>query len=855
MRLFTFFWLFWIVLILSLPSLPPVSLVLLISLLLLLTAGFCRALRPAVWGYFGAVVLLAWNLVQLESKQLLPTQISTDIRLQVSVASVPHNQGYGQRFTAKVLACVSCQSTFGPKHIQLSWYGVARPVSAGEIWELSVRLKPIRGLRNAGSFDGAKWAIHKGFDARGYVRSKPAAYRLATGSKLSAIAIRESLSQHLMQLPSANEQAGLVQALVLGVKQGIDQQTWSVLRQTGTSHLLAISGLHVSLLAGWAYFLTRYSLPRLLVITARYWPKTSLVEPTSLALLFSVICAGLYAILAGFELPVQRALVMLVVWAMAAWRLRHLAPAWALALAVLVVLGDNILSILSPGFWLSFGTVALLFYLHRGRLLQEPQIDSDSGQTFISRWGGWKLTAVLKSHIILGVALLPVTAWFFQAGSLVAPVANLFAVPFVGMVVVPLSFIAVLSSHWWTGLADFALMMAQASLDILFQYLGWLAGWEASVVSMAVPGGVAMLFCLVGILVLFAPKGIGVQWFAIPLFAPALLFNVTPSRITGFEVHVLDVGQGLASLILTDTTTMLFDTGGKVSPSLSMFESAVVPYLHSLGRRKIDRLVVSHSDEDHSFGLNDFISRYPEATITVGGDLQNAENPAGAACLAGQSWQMDGVHFSFLHPAADDKVGDNDRSCVLLVHQGAARAMITGDIERAGELKLEQRLRLAGEKIAVEQGVDHLDSPSTELFATNMANEDLASNATFHINLLIAPHHGSKTSSDSALLSRLRPEHVVFPAGYLNRYGFPHADVQMRYKLLGTKQYITGTHGSVAFSFGHAGLLAPPVTWLQRHRRFWHGFVNPACSEKFSDQSHVFRQLLLAQKGQTLCGK
>ncbi|MFT5044867.1 MAG: competence protein ComEC [Porticoccaceae bacterium] len=842
MRSFILYWLLWLVFILSLPFLPSLALGVSISFLMLVFAYFWAPIRPMALGYLCAVGMLAWALHHLESRQLHSTQISTDIRVQIRVVSVPQNHSYGQRFTANVLGCVSCPSSFGPKTLKLSWYGRTRQVRAGETWEVSVRLKPIRGLRNAGSFDSAKWAMYKGFDARGYIRSKPAAHRL-TLAPFSTVSIRESLSEQLLRLPSANETAGLVQALVLGVKHGIDQQTWSVLRQTGTSHLVAISGLHISLLAGWAYFLARHSLPRALAFLTRFWPAAALIESTPLSLLISILCAWVYAVMAGFELPVQRALVMLLVWAVSAWRLRHLAPAWGLALAVLVVLGTNVLSILSPGFWLSFGTVALLFYLHRGRMLQEPQINPASEKRRVNGWSGWRLKSILQSHVILGVALIPVSAWFFQAGSLVAPLANLLAVPCVGMVVVPLSFLSVLFSGWWVGFADLALTLSQLVLDILLRYLTWLSSWDESAIALTVPGGAAMFFCLVGIVVLLAPKGTGLKWYAIPLFAPALLFNTAPSRIQGFEVHVLDVGQGLASLVMTGSSTTLFDTGGKVSPTLSMFESVVVPYLHAQGRRKIDRLVLSHSDEDHIFGLNDFINRFPNASITVGGDLQNADkeaestvgDPVRKPCLAGQSWQQDGVNFSFLHPAAQDRDGDNDSSCVLLVQHGASRAMITGDIERAGESKLAYRLLMATAK--------------------NSPNTIPIDKATFPINLLVAPHHGSNSSSGSVLLSRLRPDNVVFSAGFLNRYGFPHDDVQLRYKLMGTKQYITGTHGAVAFSFGPTGLLVPPVTWLQTRRRFWHGFVNPACSEQFSDQPHVFRQLLLAQKGQTLCGK
>lgn len=866
LALFTLSCLFWTVFILSLPFLPSVAAILLVSFVIVLLACMCPWLRSLAWGYFCAVILLSWTLYQVESRQLHSSQISTDVRLQVKVSGVPHRHNYGQRFDVNVLKCVSCRSSFGPKSLQLSWYGQAQQVSAGETWEMSVRLKPIRGLRNAGSFDGAKWAIYKKYDARGYVRSKPAAHRLRLTTRLGSVSIRQSLSEHVLSLPSANETAGLVQALILGIKQGIDQQTWSVLRQTGTSHLVAISGLHISLLAAWAYFLARHSVPPAVVFIARFWPVVARVEPASFALLVSVFSAGLYALLAGFELPVQRALVMLLVWALAAWRLRHLAPAWGLAMAALAVLSTNVLSILSPGFWLSFGTVALLFYMHQGHMRQAPPPGQDAEPRRNKRLSAWRLKSMIQSHVILGIVLLPLSAWFFQAGSLVAPLANLLAVPYVGMVVVPLSFISVLFSGWWRGLADLALMLSQLALDTLLAYLTWLSTWDEASIALSVPGGMAMFFCLIGIVVLLAPSGTGLKWYSIPLFMPVLLFNTIPARISGFEVHVLDVGQGLATLVLTDSSTMLFDTGGKVSSALSMFESVVVPYLHAQGRRDIDHLVLSHSDEDHTFGLDDFKSRYPDASITVGGDLQNADNilttasaDAGSVstpCLAGQTWQQDGVNFGFLHPASMDRDGDNNNSCVLLIQYGSSRAMITGDIERAAELKLAYRLRMAAEKWLHSRTTNSSVRGSGEQVSFNRQSHSKPANkVAFPINLLVAPHHGSNSSSGSSLLSLLRPDNVVFAAGYLNRYGFPHDEVQMRYKLLGTEQYTTGMHGAVTFSFGHAGLSKPPATWFQTSRRFWHGFVNPACSEQFSGQAHVIKQLLLAQKGQTQCGK
>ncbi len=827
MRIFTLSWLFWTILILSLAALPGNRVILIISSLVLLAIIFWPRSRPFCTGYFVACIALAWSLFQIDSRQLDVSEISSDLRLRVKVASVPQLSDWGVRFNAHVLSCESCVKEFGPQMVQLSWYGHDEVVRAGEEWELTVRLKPFRGLRNEGSFDRTQWSIYKGADARGYIRAKPAAVMSSSSTQHSMVSIRENIAKRVVNLPSSDKHASMIQALVLGIKQGIDNNTWNLLRDTGTSHLVAISGLHISLLAAWAYLFSSRLLPRLLMFCAPSYDVFNRIDTRLVSLLISVSVAAVYSLLAGFELPVQRALSMLVVWAIAALTLRHLAPALGLAIAMIAVMVNNVLGVLSPGFWLSFGTVAVLFYLHRGHIQSFSQ--QEPSGTLLSNVHGslWKVGAALKTHVRLGIVLLPVTAWFFQAGSLLAPIANLVAVPWVGFVVVPLSFLTVMLSTASTNAANFFLDLTQLSIGVLMSYLEWLSAFEFTSVPLAVPSSAALLLSLLGMLLFFSPKGAGLRRYSLLLFLPLLLFNARAERVEGFDVHVLDVGQGLATLVLTANHSLLFDTGGKLSGSLSMVEAVVLPYLHAQGRRKIDYLVVSHSDEDHAFGVNDVLRRFPDTQVIVGGDLLSTQQWVSEPCRAGDKWAIDDLQISVLNPLEGAKGSDNDRSCVLLLHLGASRVLLTGDIERNGEFLLSSRFN----------------------------PQALAGFVPFPVDLLVAPHHGSHTSSTPNLLKTIKPDHVVFAAGHRNRYGFPHADVQLRYKLVGARQYITGTLGSVVFSFGREGLLEPPITWWQTHRRFWHGFVNPACSDQFSGHATVIQQLLLAQKGQSLCGK
>jgi len=782
--LFTVSLLFWIVLILGLQVLPSTIICIGFSALVMVLGIRFRPLRQLALAYCVAIVALGWTLYQLQARQIEYHQIAQDTRIVVFVDDVPLRMSWGQRFTAKVIECLSCEKHFGPKTIQLSWYGKEMNLVAGQKWEMTVRLKPYHGFRNAGSFDSTRWSMYKGFDARGYIRRKPAPIIVSEPSSLGISAARQALSQGLEQRHTANSNVGVVQALTLGLKHGIDSDIWQVLRETGTAHLLAISGLHVTLFATALYWLL---LKTLQVVNTYYSARLSdglYLDTFALALLGSVLGACLYSLMAGFQLPVQRAIVMLLIWSVASYRSRHNSPAWTLSFALLAVLSFNPLSVLSPGFWLSFGTVAMLFYLHRGRVLSS-NVDINTNDWRI----GSRLVRVLpilKTHVLLAFLLLPVTAWFFQSASLVSPLANVVAIPWVGMFVVPVSFASVALSNVWGDAADTFLSMAQWSISVLLDFLSLLADFESASIALNIPGTSALICSLVGVLVLLAPRGLGFRWFSIPLLLPLCFYNSTEQTVDGFEVHTLDVGQGLATLVFAGNHTLLFDTGGKLNDNVSLFESVVMPYLLSNGRHKIDFLVVSHDDEDHAAGLAAVMDRFPSVKLYLGGDFipqmssgaSASASPSSEACSAGQTWTLADVHFSFLHPGTKSAGSDNNRSCVLMVHHGQSRVIIAGDVEKQGERRILKALR---------ESLNHLARSGTIHFV-----EKPSAHRHFPISLLIAPHHGSNSSSSAEFLTFLQPSNVIFPAGYLNRYGFPHADVQLRYKRVGAKRYNTG---------------------------------------------------------------
>jgi len=779
-----------------------------LAALLVLGSTACVVRRRCPVGgtlVLGALAGALWSLLACQgaaSRVIDARLIGVDVTVEGQVLGVPRRDGRRLAFEFRVDAADTV-TPFAPERLRLSRYGAGPGMRAGERWRLTIRPRPLSTLRNAGGFDRVRYLLGRGIDASGTVRRDPSSVRLAEGRGLDAR--RERLGERLATLGDgsrAESAAALARALVLGLPDDVPDATRELLRDTGTAHLLAISGLHVTLVAGWGIWLGR----RLARSAGVGRDRAAL-----LGLLTGLALAAGYALLAGAELPVRRALAMLAVCAVAAFRLRALPPATALAAALVAGLAVDPLAVLSVGFWLSFGTVAALVWLHAGRL-------QAMGDGLVYRLRS--VVALGRTHLLLGVLLLPVTAWFFQSGASVAPLANLLAVPVVALLIVPLAFAALALALVWPFAASLALSALERTSTWLFGGLSVLLEQGGGAWTLALPSLESLVLAVAGLGLLFAPRGFVPRPLALLLLLPALLANARGSRVDGFELHVLDVGQGLAALVLTEEQTWLYDTGGRLAPGLSMLEVAVVPYLHTLGRRRIDGVIVSHPDSDHAAGLDDARARWPAARVIVGVPAGKNMPPDAEACRAGKSETHDGVTFSFLHPAADDAGSENDLSCVLLVHTGAGRALLTGDIERLGERRLVERV------------------------------------GNLSIDVMTAPHHGSRTSSSAALLRTFTPAHVVFPAGHRNAFGFPHADVRMRYNESGAVSHVTARDGALRFAFGPAGLLAPPSSWHGTRLRFWHDMVEPPCpSAGTTTGEHAPPEGSAPIPGQSSCGK
>jgi len=709
-----------------------------------------------LWALFSAHQILALSLpIEMEGQ---------DVFVEGYIASLPEADSRRVRFLFDVKTLQGHEELrTWPARIRLSWYGnFPRDLQVGDRWRLQVRLKRPHGFMNPGGFDYERWLFVNRIRATGYVRH--AARRLDQASWRYAIDRgRQWLSLQLVkQIHTSDRSTGLIPALSVGDRREIGQDTWAVLRTTGTAHLLAISGMHIGLLAGLVYWLTGW-LWRVVAGRFLLW----LPAPRAAAIMAS-LAALLYAAMAGFSIPTQRALVMLLVVMLAVWRLRPLQPGRTLAWALLLVLLLDPLAVLSAGFWLSFGAVALILYAMTGQLGRAARP---------MQW--------LRIQLWITLGLLPLMLLLFQQISLVAPLANLVAIPVISLLVVPLVLVATVCSLFAPVAAAGLLSLVSTLLDWLMQWLAALADWPLSHLQPVIPGDSSLLLLMAGILLLLVPRGLPGRVLAPLLMLPALLGQF-PRPVTGQAwLTLLDVGQGLAAVVQTRSHLLLFDTGPRFSRSFDTGRAVLVPWLQQAGYPRVDVLVMSHGDNDHIGGLPSVLARYPVTRMYTSVPGQILADQV-MLCQAGQHWQWDGVRFEFLGPSGP-MASENDAACVLRIAAGNQAALLPADIEKAGEQSL---LQQEAEKL-----------PAL---------------------LLVAPHHGSLTSSTPAFVRAIHPQYVLYPVGYRNRYRFPRPEVVQRYAQLGAKQYLSQEQGALKFVLGADGGRSGPSSFRESVRRYWH---------------------------------
>lgn len=708
-----------------------------------------------------------------------------DITVVGTVASLPHRFEGGVRFHLDVLR-VETRAATVPSRIVLSWYGApaadAGTVRPGERWRLLVRLQRPHGHANAHGFDYEAWLLEQGVRATGYVRPAGARNaRLEAWSPAAGPAVERArgfLRDRILRLLDGAPYAGVIVALVIGDQRGIGQDDWDVFNRTGIGHLVSISGLHITMVAALAAW-TASCLWRRPFFGAGRLPLW--LPAQKAAALAGAVVAWLYVLLAGFGVPAQRTFYMLAVVALALWLGRIAASSHVLCLALGAVVLLDPWAMLWPGFWLSFGAVAAILYACGGRAGQGAR--------------GWRGTLVLaaRTQWAVTVGLAPLTLLLFGQVSLVSPLANAVAIPVVSLLVTPL---ALAGSILPSPLADLALGAAHLAIAWLARLLALLAAPGLAVWTAPAPGPWILALALAGTAWMLAPRGWPLRWAGLAAWAP-LLAQLPGAPPPGrFSVTAFDVGQGMALLVETHRHRLLYDTGPQYAPGASGASRVVLPYLRGRGIGRIDTLVVSHGDLDHAGGADAVLAAL--AVAEVRSSLPPAHPVPRAArrhvrCSAGQAWEWDGVRFEMLAPPArihaDPGPAANARSCVLRVsaaaREGGRAMLLAGDIEAAQEAALVQ-----------------------------------GDAARLRADVLLAPHHGSGTSSTAAFLRTVSPGLALFQVGHRNRYRHPKREVYQRYRELGIARLRTDRHGAVTLQFGPQ--LAVETCRAAR-ARYWHG--------------------------------
>jgi competence protein ComEC len=619
------------------------------------------------------------------------------------------------------------------------------------------------GNANPHGFDYEVWLLERGIGATGYVRPRGERARLAELVWRPAYAIeraRERIRTKLWEALPEHRYAGVVIALAIGDQRAIETVDWETFTRTGVGHLMSISGLHVTMVSGLfaalAAMLWRRSARLVLKLPAR---KAAAVA--------AVVAAAGYTLLAGFAVPAQRTLYMVAVVAVALWLDRMQSSARVLAAALAVVLLVDPWAVVSPGFWLSFGAVALMLYVGAAQ---------NGRAHWLAQWGRvqWAIT----------VGLAPLVLLLFQQVSLVSPLANAIAIPVISLVVTPLALAAAVApGPWFAEGAHAALMGLMPLLDALAQLPG--AAWRQHA-----PAPWAAALALVGVAWLLAPRGFPARYAAAAFFVP--LFAVRPDGPAAGQLRItfLDVGQGLAVVVRTRDHALVYDAGPAYSLDADAGNRVLVPFLRGEGLVRLDAVVVTHNDLDHSGGARSVMRALPTGLLWSSLDREHpvqAGAPYRLPCRAGVRWTWDGHVFEILHPglASYDvpAVRPNSRSCVLRVTGPGGAVLLTGDIEARDEESL------------------------------------LAAGAIRRADVLLVPHHGSGTSSTPAFLAAVQPAHAVFTTGYRNRFGHPKADVVARYAATGAALWRTDRDGAVTVTIATAGVRV--TRYRDEARRYW----------------------------------
>ncbi len=767
--------LFGVLLVQWLPRLPPYWSLGVLSLVAVVLGWRCPR-----WCWLSCVLLgivwAAWRGASGMDERLPRALEGRDFVVIGTVAELPQARSDATSFNLRIeQATLDGRPVALHGHLNVSWYDAAPSLPPCSRWHLLLRLKRPRGLLNPGGTDSERSSLERGIIATGYVREDPDNKPLGSHG-FCVNGVRDAISRGIAARVHDPHDVALLQAFSVGDTRGLEQRDWEVARANGVSHLIAISGFHVGVAAVFGVWLA--------MLVYAIWPRLGWRLPRPQAQAgAALLVAGIYSALAGFGLPTVRTLLMIAVVAIARCSRRGGSGVQSLALAMIAILLVDPLSVLEPGFWLSFVGVSFLMLClqARGRGLRAFLHELSAGQ------------------MVMTVSLLPLSLWFFGEASLVGALSNLIAVPVISFVIVPCALVGVLLMGLCPPLATPVLWLAAQLAHAQWWLLEQMAGWPGAHWYLPTVQSWALLLALLGAVWLFLPRGVPMRWLGILLFLPLLVPPLDLPAEGAFEAWVLDVGQGLSVVLRTRGHALVYDTGARYPSGFDLGESTVLPSMHALGINQLDVLMISHGDNDHAGGAEAVANAFPNASRYAGEPVR-MKIPM-QQCMAGQAWQWDGVSFRVLNPAADkftvrlsakdDAIADqkakknNDRSCVLLIEGHGGRLLLTGDISMKAE----------------SQVITALD-PGTPL-------------------VMLVPHHGSSSSSSASFITAIKPAFALVSAGWRNRFRHPRPDTLARYAAAHVAVFNTAEQGAMPVNFPADDEPERQQGWRQRDPRYW----------------------------------
>lgn len=699
-----------------------------------------------------SIVLMEWRYAATMSSQLPAELEKAKLEAVGTIVELPERDGEFWRFQFNIeeLSGEGLAPQFSGK-VRLSWK-TDRDIEIGQRWRFQLRLKRPRGFVNPEGFDYQAWLLSKKIVATGYVAGFKAEKLSETRG---ALKLRNAAAAYLNAASAELDNRGIVRALLLGDRSEMSNDDWSLFRSTGTIHLMAISGLHIGMVA----VFSRLLIHLLLVPFARWLNpvfREALVLSGSTGLAFS------YALLSGFSLPSRRAALCVLIVNLCLFFGRRPNYLLLLAYVACVLIIENPFVLTATGFVLSFAAVAALVYAFSNRVSLTA-----------------KGITLVKAQIVVALLLAPVMALFGLPSSVTGPIANFVAVPLMSLLIMPLLFLSTLSGVVNTDISLLLFSFADFLISQLMNILVWIDALDLGLVQFALSHWLWCAVAIVGALLMLSPAALRLRSYGVAVLIIVFFANLGRTHSSDFKITALDVGQGLALIIQQKDTAIVYDLGAKFSDSFSIARSVISPYLKRSPDLEISALIVSHSDADHVGDLDYFIAEHQldERNVYLG-ERDKHPKLAAQSCRSDISLNYleanDNLSIEFVYPRADSSSDRkaNNRSCVLLMDYSGRTVLFTGDIERKVELEL------------LNSGV-------------------LPAN----IDILVAGHHGSNTSSSALFIEHLKPKHVIYSAGYKNRYRHPSSRVVQRIHEQGGRQWNTAYHGALDFEFRDHGIV------------------------------------------------